>query len=137
MGARRRWQSERRVTAPDGSEWVVRLAYFRLPRPGDLDPEWGEFERTIARVPLVGVVAAGALRLVEFFVVPLVAATVGRRPWIKAVRSHPPTLLVWRSAAGASAKAAAAEIADRLGDGVERPLIDAAEWVGREDGPSL
>jgi hypothetical protein len=45
--------------------------------------------------------------------------------------------MVWRTAAGASADRAAAEIAERLEAGVERPLLDSVEWVERDDAPSL
>jgi hypothetical protein len=126
------------VVAPDGSEWVVQTRYFKLPLPDERDPDWADFERTISRVPVVGLIAAGALRGVELFVVPVVAATVGGRPWITAVRNHPPARMMWRVVQGASAQAAASQIARRLREGVERPLIPDAEWVGpdgRESGP--
>lgn len=122
------------VVAPDRTEWVVQTRYFKLPLPDERDPDWADFERTISRVPVVGLLAAGALRGVELFVVPVVAATVGGRPWITAVRRHPPARMMWRVVQGASAGAAVSQIAGRLGEGVERPLIADAEWVGG-DGP--
>jgi hypothetical protein len=112
--------------------WVVQIRYFKLPLPNERDPEWADFEKTISRVPFAGVLAAGALRLVELFVVPVVAATIGRRPWITAVRSQPPAQMTWRVVAGASPQEAAGQIAARLCEGVERPLIASAEWVGSD-----
>ncbi len=120
------------VDAPDGTQWVVQTRYFRLPLPSERDPEWTDFERTISRVPFVGLLAAAALRGVELLVVPVVSATVGGRPWITAVRRYPPGQMMWRVVEGASAEAAASAIAARLRDGVERPLIPDAEWIGND-----
>jgi hypothetical protein len=68
--------------------------------------------------------------LVRATVVPILEATLGRRPWIEASAEHPATTMVWRATGRSEPSVAVEEIAGALARGEQRPQPLSARWVG-------
>jgi hypothetical protein len=122
------------VRDPDGREWTVRLRRFRRPGPTPEHEEQTWLDRFRA-APLWGPLAAGAAAVVRVTVAPVLAATLGRRPWIEA--SSRGETLVWRATGRSDPQEALEEIASALERGDPRPRPLEARWVGREGGRRL
>jgi hypothetical protein len=123
----------RTVSDPDGRAWTIRVAHYRLPRPGEeVQGEDRLFDR-VSGLPGIALFAPLA-RLVRRFWLPLLDATVGHRPWIVASAEHPPVRMVWRVTDRYSVSEAVEEIAIALGLGEPRPAPLAARWVGYDQG---
>ena len=123
----------RTVRDPDGREWRVRLRHHRLPdsHPFRDDALLERYRST----PPFGPAIAVLIVLVRITVVPVLEATVGRRPWIEASSSD--ETLVWRATGRTGPQEALDEIANALERGDPRPRPLETRWVGREGGPRL
>jgi hypothetical protein len=125
----------RTVSAPDGREWTIHVAHYRLPRPGEeVDDEDELFEEIMWMLPLRFLLLAPLAAVARRFWLPLFDATIGHRPWIVASAENPPERMVWRATGRFPASELVEEIAVALEHGEERPDPFAAKWVGYDRG---